>query len=159
MRIEQFMKTDVISIGPDRTVRQAVAFMVARHIGTLPVVDGSGKLLGLLTMTDVLHLFMPDFVSLLDQIDFVPDFGELESRELSVEVAEQPVRTVMRKPASIVRSSGLLRAYAEIDRRDLLDLPVVDETGRLIGLASRVDVGAAFLAHWQSQLPARGEAP
>ena len=29
------------------------------------------------------------------------------------------------------------------------DLPVVDDDGRLVGLASRVDVGTALLAEWR----------
>lgn len=148
MRIENCMKTDVVSIGPERTLHEAAALMVDMHVGTLPVVDDSGRFVGLLTMADVLRLFMPDFVSLLSQIDFVPDFGALEERELPVEAASQPVRRVMRAPASVARGSGLLRAFAEINRHNLLDLPVVDESGRLVGLASRVDIGVAFLAHW-----------
>ncbi len=31
---------------------------------------------------------------------------------------------------------------------DIRDLPIVDETGRLVGIASRVDIGAAYLAPW-----------
>jgi len=158
MPIDQCMKTNVISIGPDRSVRQATALMVSRHIGTLPVVEGSGKLIGLLTISDVLRLFMPDFVSLIDKIDFVPDFGELEERRIPIEAGEQPVRAMMRKPVSVARRAGLLRAFVEINRHNLLDLPVVDEAGRLIGIASRVDIGTAFLARWQAQPPATGSA-
>jgi CBS domain-containing protein len=147
MRVEQCMKTDVISIGPDDTVQQAAGVMVAKHIGTLPVVDAGNRLVGLLTIGDVLFLFMPDFVRLLDQIDFVHDFGTLEERELPADVAARPIRHVMRSPVSIARGSGLLRAFVEINRHNLLDLPVVDETGKLVGIASRVDIGTAFLSH------------
>lgn len=54
MRIEDYMKTDVISLSPDRTVREAAALMVERHIGTLPIVDEQAWLIGLLTIGDVL---------------------------------------------------------------------------------------------------------
>jgi CBS domain-containing protein len=148
MRVEECMKTDVISIGPDRTVREAATLIVQKHIGTLPVVDRRNRLIGLLTIGDVLQLFMPDFVSLLDRIDFVPDFGRLEERAISVEAAGQPVRTVMREPVSITRGSGLLRAFAKIHRHNLLDLPIVDEAHGLVGIASRTDIGTAFLGHW-----------
>jgi CBS-domain-containing membrane protein len=33
-------------------------------------------------------------------------------------------------------------------QHDLRDLPVVDEEGHLVGLASWVDVGVAFLESW-----------
>jgi CBS domain-containing protein len=142
------MKTDVISIGPNSNVRRAAALIVDKRIGTLPVVEGDGKLIGLLTIGDVLHLFMPDFVELLDRIEFVPDFGVLEEKPLPADIAGRPVREVMGEPVSVVRSCGLLRAFAEINHRDLLDLPIVDERGRLVGIASRVDIGRAFLRHW-----------
>lgn len=148
MRIEDYMKTEVISIDPNRTVREAATLMVERHIGTLPIVDSQSRLIGLLTIGDVLKLFMPDFVSLLSELDFVPDFGRLEERTISVEAARQPVRVVMQAAISVERSSGLLRAFAEINRHHLLDLPVVDEADRLVGLASRTDIGTAFLGQW-----------
>lgn len=148
MQIEQYMKTDVISIGPDHTVQQATALIVERHIGTLPVVNGEGRMIGLLTIGDVLRLFMPDFVGLLERIDFVPDFGALEDKPLPLDAAQRSVREEMREPISVVRGCGLLRAFAKINRHNLLDLPVVDEDGVLCGIASRVDIGTAFLRHW-----------
>jgi CBS domain-containing protein len=154
MRIEDYMKSDVISIQPDRTVREAATLMVERHIGTLPVVDDQARLIGLLTIGDVLQLFMPDFVSLMAELDFVPNFGRLEERAISLDAAHQPVRNVMRRPESIGRGSGLLRAFAEIHRHNLLDLPIVDEADRLVGIASRVDIGTAFLARWLGVEPA-----
>ena len=39
-----------------------------------------------------------------------------------------------------------LRAFDIMNSNDLYDLPVVDDDGRLVGLASRVDVGIALLA-------------
>jgi CBS-domain-containing membrane protein len=148
MRIKDCMKTDVVSIGPDRTVREAATLMVERHIGTLPIVDEQARLIGLLTIGDVLQLFMPDFVSLLSDLDFVPDFGRLEEHAISVEAAQQSVRAVMQAAISVERNSGLLRAFAEINRHNLLDLPIVDATDRLVGLASRTDIGTAFLGQW-----------
>ncbi|MCL5997439.1 MAG: CBS domain-containing protein [Chloroflexi bacterium] len=146
------MKTEVVTIWPDQTLRQAVELMVEKHIGTLPVVDANHRLIGLLTITDLLGLFMPDFVNLLDQIDFVHDFGALENVRPQADVVDQPVKTVMRKPIAIQRAGGLLRAFAEIARHDLRDLPVVDEHGVLVGIASQVDIGITFLNRWLGKL-------
>jgi CBS domain-containing protein len=153
MSIEDYMKTAVITITAEHTVRQAAALMVEKHIGSLPVVDEGGRLIGLLTINDLLGLFLPNFVSLLDEIDFVPDFGELENRPAAAATAKLPVQQVMREPVYVLRSSGLLRAFAELSRHNIPDLPVVDETGRLVGIVSRVDVGTAFLSSWHLQLP------
>jgi CBS domain-containing protein len=53
-------------------------------------------------------------------------------------------------PVSVRPESGLLRAFAIMNSHNWYDLPVVDEDGWLVGLASRVDVGTALLASWRN---------
>jgi CBS domain-containing protein len=155
MSIQDYMKTAVITITAQQTVREAAAVMVEKHIGSLPVVDNRGRLIGLLTINDLLGLFLPNFVLLLDEIDFVPDFGELETRPADAATAALSVQQVMREPVSVLRTSGLLRAFAELSRHNIPDLPIVDEADRLVGIVSRVDVGTAFLSSWNLQQPSR----
>ena len=155
MSIQDYMKTAVITITAQQTVREAAAVMVEKHIGSLPVIDNRGRLIGLLTINDLLGLFLPNFVLLLDEIDFVPDFGELETRPADAATAALSVQQVMREPVSALRTSGLLRAFAELSRHNIPDLPIVDEADRLVGIVSRVDVGTAFLSSWNLQQPSR----
>jgi CBS domain-containing protein len=54
----------------------------------------------------------------------------------------------MEPPISVAESETILRAATKMTRHDLIDLPVVDSQGKLVGLASHVDVGAAFLQKW-----------
>ena len=152
MSIELCLKTDVVTISPDQTIRRAALLLVEKRLGTLPVVDDKHRLVGLLTQADLINLVMPDFINLIDQIDFVRDFGALENAKPQVAMLDRPVSTVMSKPIAIERTGGLLRAYAELGRRDLLDLPVIDEQGVLVGLASQVDIGVTFLTRWLAQL-------
>jgi CBS domain-containing protein len=51
------MTTNVITIGAEAGVVEAVDKMIAGKIGSLPVVDEDGKLVGLLTETDCLRCF------------------------------------------------------------------------------------------------------
>jgi len=50
------MITDVITVTTDSTVEEAVALTEKHKIGTLPVVDKTGNLAGIITSTDLLHL-------------------------------------------------------------------------------------------------------
>jgi CBS domain-containing protein len=53
------------------------------------------------------------------------------------------------KPAvSVDEDCGLLRAYALMLQHNLHDMLVVSKEGKLIGVASRVDVGVAVLSAW-----------
>jgi CBS domain-containing protein len=149
--IGQSMKHDVISISVLATIREAAALFVEEHIGTLPVVDGDGKLVGILHIRDLLELVMPSFVRLVEDFDFVRgDFSVFEALLPPPEVAVQPVSSVMVSAVSVGAGSGLLRAFAIMNSHDFYDLPVVDDDGRLAGLASRVDVGTALLAGWRN---------
>jgi CBS domain-containing protein len=149
--IGQSMKHEVISITVSATIREAAALFVEGHIGTLPVVDGDEKLVGILHIRDLLELVMPSFVRLVEDFDFVRgDFSIFETLLPSQEVAAQTASSIMVAPVSVRVSSGLLRAFAIMNSHHLYDLPVVDDDGRLVGLASRVDIGTALLAGWRS---------
>lgn len=149
--IGQSMKHDVISISESATISEAASLFVKEHIGTLPVVRGDGTLVGILHIRDLLELIMPSFVNIVEDFDFVlGDFSVFETKRPAPEVAAQKVRSVMAPPVAVKSISGLLRAFAIMNKNRLYDIPVVDDHGRLVGIASRVDVGTALLADWQS---------
>ena len=149
--IGQSMKHDVISISVSATISEAAVLYVEEHIGTLPVVDGDGKLVGILHIRDLLELVMPSFVNLVEDFNFVRgDFSVFEALLPSPEVEIQPVSSIMVLPVSVRAGSGLLRAFAIMNSHHLYDLPVVDDDGLLVGLASRVDIGTALLAGWRN---------
>jgi len=104
-----------------------------------------------LHIRDLLELVMPSFVRLVEDFDFVRgDFSVFETLLPPLEVAIQPASSIMAPPMSVRAGSGLLRAFAIMNSHDLYDLLVVDDDDRLVGLASRVDIGTALLANWCS---------
>lgn len=149
MIIRDCMKHKVYSINKSATISEAVGQLIERRIGTLPVVDPAGCLVGVLRLTDLLALIMPDFVNLLDAFDFAHDFGALETRQPTLEVMRQPVSRVMQPATSVEETCGLLRAFAMLNEHQLMDLIVVNKTGQLVGIASRVDIGVALLSSWK----------
>jgi len=56
MKVRDVMITDVIVVHPDDTIREIVAISEKHRIGTFPVVDANGNLVGILTNTDLLHI-------------------------------------------------------------------------------------------------------
>lgn len=142
------MKRRVVTVSPSTTVEAAARLVVEEHVGTLPVVDETGLLLGVVRLNDLLGVFMPDFVTLLDNIDFVHDFGALERAKprLASEIAGLTMSQLAGPPVTVEEDSGLMHALATLMKHQLQDLPVVDSTGRLVGIASRVDIAAAFFA-------------
>jgi CBS-domain-containing membrane protein len=156
LKIRDCMKRDVVSISVSASIGQAAALFAAQHIGMLPVVDETGRLVGVLPLHNLLALVMPDFVRLVEDFDFVHDFGAVEATQPPPETMARPVREVMQPPNSVQETCGLVRAFALLHDYDLADLPVVSPDGRLVGIASRVDIGTALLASWRT--PSQGGA-
>ena len=57
----ELMTSPAITIHPDAPLSAAARLMNARHIRRLPVVDGSGKLIGVVSRRDLMRVFLrPD---------------------------------------------------------------------------------------------------
>jgi CBS domain-containing protein len=145
------MKKNVVSIRDTATISQAAALVVDKHIGTLPVLDVLGKPVGVLRLRDLLNLEMPDFINLVADLDFVHDFGAVETTRPAKKILTQPVTTIMQPIITIEESSGLLRGIAMMLKNDLYDLPVTDAAGALSGIVSRVDLATAVLSRWSRE--------
>jgi acetoin utilization protein AcuB len=57
VRVRELMSTDLITVEPDLPLEEAARLMVCYKIGGLPVVE-KGKLLGIITETDIFHEFV-----------------------------------------------------------------------------------------------------
>lgn len=57
LTVGEVMTRTVITVGPDREARAAAVLMLDHKIGALPVTDG-GKLIGIVTETDILRGFV-----------------------------------------------------------------------------------------------------
>ncbi len=149
--VGECMKRDVIVVTASTTVQEAARVVVEKHVGTLPVVDEEGVLTGIVRLQDLLRVFMPDFVALLNNIDFVHDFGALEEVEAKgvPEAAHLTMSDLAVPPVAVEEDSGLMHALATIVKHQLQDLPIVDKAERLVGIASRVDIAVAFFAGWR----------
>jgi acetoin utilization protein AcuB len=143
------MRSPVVSIGPETTVREAVDLMRARALRHLPVVDPGGRLVGIVTDRDLRQaVFAPVVQERLGGGDAVGDI---------------PVREVMTWAVVTVRPATDLREAARLMHEQKIGaLPVV-EGDRLIGILTESDLLAAFeealRAHVTTVLPLRDEVP
>lgn len=147
--IGKCMKREVVSINADATLREVAALILKKRVGTLPVVDGEGTLVGTVSVTDIVNMFLPDFVAVMDEIDFVHDFGDLEntSAEDKQRAKMLHVSDVMEEPVTLEEDAGLVHALSVMEKHNLRDL-IVTRGGKLVGIASQVDIGRAFLTEF-----------
>lgn len=148
MEIKHCMKPQVVSIPETATIAEAATIVLEKRIGTLPVVDQDGVLVGVLRLRDLVKLVMPDFIQLVEDFKFVHDFGAVETRLPSNATLSQSVLDIILDPISVEETCGLLRAAAIMYRQNLADILVVSADGKLVGIASHVDIGVALLSTW-----------
>lgn len=148
MNVTSCMKRDVVSVHAKTTIREAAHIFVKKHIGLLPVVDDNDKPIGVIGMRDLLTLELPDFVTVLADVDFVHDFGAVDDTHPSAKNLNKTVKTLMKPAITVDVDCGLLRAYALMLQHNLYDMPVVSKDGKLMGITSRVDIGVAILSTW-----------
>ena len=149
MNIRDCMKRNVISVSETATIREAAAIIVKKHIGLLPIVDSNNKLVGVVGLRDLLNLELPDFVRFIEDLDFVHDFGAVETTRPPARTLEKPIKSLMKEMVTVEDDCGLLRAYALMLQHNLHDILVVSKDGELMGIASRVDIGASILSTWE----------
>lgn len=54
-KVGDLMSTPAITIGPEADVSEAASLLVDRKIDSLPVVDAAGKLVGIISRTDIVR--------------------------------------------------------------------------------------------------------
>ena len=69
-RVKDIMTSDVISVSPETEIVSAARIMIEKRINGLPVVDGKGKVVGILCQSDLVaqqkSVPIPSLFSLMD---------------------------------------------------------------------------------------------
>ncbi|WP_410582562.1 HPP family protein [Amycolatopsis sp. lyj-108] len=129
MRVREVMTTPVATVTPAATLGEAIAVLIGKGITSLPVVDDTGRLLGLLNEDDVIRArYLPEQRSTGD-----PDSGVMLG-------ARTTVRKVMRTPGPGTHpDTDLADLAARMLEYRLRSVPVLEQ-GQVIGVVTRQDL-------------------
>jgi CBS domain-containing protein len=141
MRVEQIMRHDPTRVGPDEPVSRLIEWYAnpGNRSRYTYVVDKGGVLVGVVTMLELLGLFLPP--ELVD----AQESGALGEAETILRVKDalqanrnRPVRDLMRADLPTVRATSFfLDARLLLRERNVTALPVVDSQGVLVGEVTR----------------------
>jgi CBS domain-containing protein len=135
------MRTDVITVGPDATVREVARLFLEHDISGAPVVDEEGRLLGIVTEGDVIEqdadLHLPSTFAFLDGY---LQIGEKKFEEQFRRATGSTVRDLMTKDVVTLSTEETVRKAATImaDKR-INRIPVLYE-GKVVGIVGRHEV-------------------
>lgn len=152
MRVKDVMRTGVVAVPQTASLRDLLHLFIQHRLGTLPVVDAAGKVVGLVSVETLIALFLPRYDEILKDYAFLEDYGTLEplfvaqfqlvdeDRLFLVADAMTPRFLSVEPQDSLLKAAALMHTY----RTKLL--PVVDPDHRLVGLLSHIDIVLSLLA-------------
>jgi CBS domain-containing protein len=151
MRAHQIMTRPVITVTPDTTIVEAATVMLQRHVSGLPVVDASGKLVGVVSEGDFIRraeigtgrrrgrwlrfVLGPG----KSASDFVHEHGRRVSEIMST------------SPFTITEDTALAEIVALMEKNHVKRLPVM-RGHQLVGIVSRANLLRA-VASLARQIP------
>lgn len=153
MRVKDVMRTSVVVLPQNATLKDVLDRFIKNHLDCLPIVDAAQRVAGLITIDDLIDLFLPRYYEILRDISVLQDKGQLtslfnqgfaglddhhEKLILAADLMHSRIRWVE-------QDESLLEAAALLQSQSAQRLPVVDKDQKLVGLISDFDVILALL--------------
>ncbi|OYU88922.1 MAG: hypothetical protein CFE29_15320 [Bradyrhizobiaceae bacterium PARB1] len=136
MKAHEIMTRNVVTIAPDASIHDAAQMMIDHHVSGLPVVDGEGKLIGIVTERDFLRrqelgteIKRPRWLEFLrgpgrQAVDFVREAGRKVHEIMTPNVY------------SVIPDAELADIVEIMERHRIKRVPVV-QGDHLVGIVSR----------------------
>ena len=130
---------------PDNTLKEAVNLLKTAKRGEerigvkgLPVLDEKGKLVGMLSMRDILKAVFPFYMSMMTLGDFTWD-GMVES--IAKKSSNRKVGELMSKVViSVDEQASLMECVDHMVKHNIKRLPVINKEGKVAGMLYERDV-------------------
>ncbi len=150
------MTRDPVVLSPTMTLEQAAERFVQHQISGAPVVDERGRLVGILSESDILthlrHLaedtlgkrYLTNRVHSLDLLAFLGERDHQAVEAVYQQLRASKVSDVMTRHVRSVKPTDSLEAVAAaMIEHDVNRLPVVD-VNRVVGIITRADLARVF---------------
>jgi CBS domain-containing protein len=143
------MSRDTVVVRPETPLNEAIQILAERHFSGLPVVDDAGRLVGIISETDLMWqetgVTPPAYVMFLDSVIFLKNPADYE-RDLHKALGQTVGEVMSREPLTVSPDKPLKDAAQLMHERRVHRLPVLDATGQVIGILTRGDIIRAMAA-------------
>jgi CBS domain-containing protein len=156
--IERIMSKEVVTVTADTSLSDAAHLLVTHRISGLPVVDGAGKLIGLITEADFLRAMgLPSHhpsQTVWQTLDAML-FHRPDVRKPAGKVSDLMVRNVV----AIGKMSTVHEAVAAMKTHNIKRVLICDDDNHVIGMVTRSNLVRLFFDRFneQNQYASSGE--
>ncbi|AHM55699.1 hypothetical protein EAL2_c03960 [Peptoclostridium acidaminophilum DSM 3953] len=143
MKAKDIMTVNVISVKRDALIKDIAHILVENRIGGVPVVDDGGRVVGIISETDLVrkekNVHIPSYITVLQGVIYLESFKKFE----------EDIRKITAYKAEDIMSVDVEKVHEEDDvetvaslmiERGINRVPVVDSEGKLKGIICRYDI-------------------
>jgi CBS domain-containing protein len=147
--VAEVMTPTPIIVRPETPLKEAIQILAERRISGLPVVDDTGKLVGILSEGDLMWqesgVTPPAYIMFLDSVIYLQNPAAYE-RDLHKALGQTVGEVMSKNPVTIAPEKTLREAAKIMHDRNIHRLPVLDHGGQVIGILTRGDIVRAMAA-------------
>lgn len=141
--VGEVMTRDPIVVQPQTILEEAIKILAEKRIGGLPVVDDAGKLVGVISESDLMwqeaQVEPPSYIMLLDSVIYLENPGRYQ-RELHKALGQTVGEVMSDHPFTIKPEQTVKNAARFLNEKRIDRLPVVNEIGKVVGIITRGDI-------------------
>jgi CBS domain-containing membrane protein len=153
MKVKDVMRTSVIVLPQNATLKDVLDQFLKHHLDSLPIIDAAQRVVGFITIDDLVDIFLPRYYEILRDFSALEDKGQLaalfnqafqgldthhEQLILAADVMNSDIHWISQE-------DSLVAAAAHLQVQNFERLPVVDKDQKLVGLISDFEVILALL--------------
>ncbi len=153
MQAKDVMTTDVVTVAPDTEVSDIARLLLERHISALPVVDGDGGVVGIVSEGDLLHRRETDTEKHRNWwLGFLVG-NEQRAAEYSKSHGTKASEIMSREVVTVNEDAQLGDIAELLEIRRIKRVPVLRD-GKLVGIVSRANLLHGLAARREEVGPA-----
>ncbi len=140
--VREIMVTDIVTVKKGTSLRELANILTSRHFGGAPVVDESGRFLGVVGQHDLIRhekpLHIPTVVTLFDS--WIPlELPSSFKKDLE-RISATSVGDLYNPKAPTIGPDAPIREAVRLFQLGNVDILPVLESGRLVGVVGREDL-------------------
>lgn len=147
--VADVMSHNPILVKAQTPLKEAIQILAEKRISGLPVIDDAGKLVGIISETDLMWqetgVTPPAYIMILDSVIYLQNPGTYE-RDLHKALGQTVGEVMSKNPVAISPDKSLKEAAQLIQNHKVQRLPVLDNGGNVIGILTRGDIIRAMAA-------------
>ena len=145
--VADVMTPEPIVVQPETPLQEAIKLIAEKRISGLPVVDAGGKLVGVLSESDLMWqetgVEPPPYIMFLDSVIYLRNPARYE-KEVHKALGQTVGEVMSEKPISVKTTSSLREAAQTMHEKNIGRLVVVDDEAKVIGILTRGDIVRAL---------------